>query len=249
MRIFLVFPLPQIKILAVAESQINSATSSGTRLKWISFSCYADLSYVISLRGNEGFLLDLGGLHRHYSSATEDYFIVALLGKFKGEANDNAHLIPCANRTSSGIEIRNIVFQLLKEKKIRGSVTGPAISDEKGAVLKSHHINSLLMDVLETIASEDSSLFPPDVKTEFSESEDSRAVLSQYYACFRSFRRASDSRALNRKNKLDSDDIEIVNRWRTVELAKGKRPQCGMKQHYADIQVLIEPFLRYTRAM
>lgn len=31
------------------------------------FSCYATLSYVISLRGNEGFLLDLDGMSRHTS--------------------------------------------------------------------------------------------------------------------------------------------------------------------------------------
>ena len=51
------------------------------------------------------------------------------------------------------------------------------------------------------------------------------------------------------KNELQTEDIDIVNRWRSVEAAKGKGPNLPMKRHYDDIQILLEPFLRYTKAM
>ena len=40
----------------------------------------------------EGFLLDLDGLIRYWSSERKDYIIIALLGSIKGEINDVAHL-------------------------------------------------------------------------------------------------------------------------------------------------------------
>ena len=48
---------------------------------------------------------------------------------------------------------------------------------------------------------------------------------------------------------LKQDDIDIVNRWRSVEKAGGKRPGRQMKQHYAEVAVLLKPYLRYTKAM
>jgi len=46
--------------------------------------------------------------------------------------------------------------------------------------------------------------------------------------------------------KVDQKDIEIVNRWRTVEQAKRVRPSRPMYQHYAQLDQLIQLFLRYT---
>ena len=51
------------------------------------------------------------------------------------------------------------------------------------------------------------------------------------------------------RHKLNKDDVDIVNRWKSVEAAKGKRPKLAMKQHYADVQVILKPFLSYTKAM
>jgi len=116
-------------------------------------------------------------------------------------------------------------------------------------MLNSLDINNTLWDLLETIFEEDKSLFPSDIITKIEEADDIREGLSETYACFRTFRRTSDTRALNKKNELQNEDIDIVNRWRSVEAARGKGPNLPMKHHYADIQILLEPFLRYTKAM
>jgi hypothetical protein len=82
-------------------------------------------------------------------------------------------------------------------------------------------------------------LFPPNVRS----IED----LRKKYHAFRSFRRTSDTRATEKK--VDPDDVDIINRWKTVEKAKGKRPSRPMRQHYADFSLLLEPFLRNSWAM
>eukprot|EP00978_Attheya_sp_CCMP212_P047631 scaffold422659_cov59-Attheya_sp.AAC.3 len=46
-----------------------------------------------------------------------------------------------------------------------------------------------------------------------------------------------------------NDDMDVVNRWKGVERTKGARPSCPMRHHYAELSLLIQPFLRYTRAM
>lgn len=238
-----------LKVIEEAERSLEAAEDFEEEHRWCVFICYITVAYVISLRGNEGFLVDLEGLNKHYSSKTQDYFIIALFGKLKGEANVGYHLIPCINVTGSGIPVRKIVYRLLKMKSKLGFYDGPAISDTKGKMLNSLDINNTLWDLLETIFEEDKSLFPSDIITKIEEADDIREGLSETYACFRTFRRTSDTRALNKKNELQNEDIDIVNRWRSVEAARGKGPNLPMKHHYADIQILLEPFLRYTKAM
>ena len=57
---------------------------------WIVFKAYSACVYVVSLRGLEGFLLDLDGLRNHWTSDDSDHIVVALLGKIKG----GSHNIP-----------------------------------------------------------------------------------------------------------------------------------------------------------
>ena len=71
--------------------------------------------------------------------------------------------------------------------------------------------------------------------------------MKKAYHCFRSFRRASDTRAL--EAKVSTDDIKLVNRWSTSEKLEGRRPNQEMHFYYADIAQLEAPFLRYTKAM
>ena len=49
--------------------------------------------------------------------------------------------------------------------------------------------------------------------------------------------------------KVSKDDIDVVNRWAGVEKAQGRRPAREMRHYYADITLLLKPFMRYTLAM
>eukprot|EP00978_Attheya_sp_CCMP212_P028992 scaffold101398_cov26-Attheya_sp.AAC.1 len=48
---------------------------------------------------------------------------------------------------------------------------------------------------------------------------------------------------------VSKDDIDVVNRWKLVECAKGTRPNRPMRHHYAELSMLVKPFLRYTKAI
>ena len=112
-----------------------------------------------------------------------------------------------------GIQVRKIVYRLVKLKRTFGYTDGPAISDRKGKMYNSLDINNMLWDILETIYEEDNDLFPSDITTKIQEADNPREGLSEIYACFRTFRRTSDTRALNKKNVLQNEDIEIVPRY------------------------------------
>ena len=107
----------------------------------------------------------------------------------------------------------------------------------------------MLIDVMELIYVENKSLFPPEIVSNIGKNGEIKDELASWYSCFRSFRRTSDSRALEKRNKLEPEDAEIVNRWRSLETSKGRKPHRSMKHHYADVQVIFQPFLRYTKAM
>jgi hypothetical protein len=44
-------------------------------------------------------------------------------------------------------------------------------------------------------------------------------------------------------------DVDIVNHWESVKKAKGSHPGMTMGLHYAQIEYLIKPFMRYIWAM
>jgi len=95
-----------IKVWNCIESKISSLVLTELeRHHWIVFSCYVTISYVVSLHGPEGLLLDLKGLHRHWDSSSS-CVVITLLGKIKGELFSVNHLIPCKSITSSGINVK-----------------------------------------------------------------------------------------------------------------------------------------------
>ena len=76
---------------------------------------------------------------------------------------------------------------------------------------------------------------------------DTEEKLRDSYQCFWTFRRTSDTRALEKK--VSELDMDIVNRWKAVETAAGRVPGWLMWQHYDQLELLLGPFLCYTFAM
>jgi hypothetical protein len=231
-------------LLAYLESvqlKIMDSETSTEENHWTVVGTYSVITYIVSLRGSEGFLLDLGGLRLHSIDPEKaaNHFLIPLMGKVKGEHHDQCHLLPCTFRTESGIKPYEWIQRLIQIKDKQGLIDGPAISDECGRVLNSSTIDQGMHEVLEELYATDKELFPSTIKTK----ED---IISSYHA-FRSFRRSSDTRALNKG--LRQDDIDLVNRWHQVEKADGSRPSFDMRHHYAQYELLIDPFLRYTSAM
>ena len=112
-----------LAVLEMTESRINDAVSVEEAHRWIVFHAYATTSYVISLRGTEGLLIDLATLNRFWDTGKDKrqpYVVIPLRGKLKGESNHFCHLIPCVPITSSGIRVEASLYRLKELKQTLG---------------------------------------------------------------------------------------------------------------------------------
>jgi hypothetical protein len=118
--------------------------------RWLVLAVYSVITYVVSLRGLEGFLLDLGGLRLHTinDNKRSKYFLILLMGKVKGECHHRCHLLTCCLLTAMDIKPFDWIQKLTDAKKKQGLFDGPAISDKRGRVLTLTIINQGMHDVL-----------------------------------------------------------------------------------------------------
>jgi hypothetical protein len=190
-----------LRMLTGVEVRIASAPSGFDKHRWIVFHTFVTVTYVISLRGSEGFLLDIEGLRCHPQRPGDKHITLALLGKIKGESQDRDHLIPCSPVSSSGIEVKASVDRLIQAKARIGCFDGPVILGRGGRALSTQCINRALIEILEEIFEADPSLFPTDIT--------SKEKLPENYQAFRMLRKTSDTRAIEKRvGKLD---IDVVN--------------------------------------
>ena len=71
--------------------------------------------------------------------------------------------------------------------------------------------------------------------------------VNEEYGLSRSFRRGSNSEAQNRG--VEDGDIDRNNRWRKVDKVGARKVKFRMRDHYTDVLVSLESFLRYSQAL
>jgi hypothetical protein len=228
-------------LLAKIEHRLDSWKDPVEQRRCIFAGGYFVLSYVNSLRGPEGLLLDLEGCLKHFPPAVgeKDDVVFALLGTVKGEHLEREHLLPTVKLTQSGIPDLRWLKQILGANKLCGRTSGPAFCGEEGIVLTRRDMNECLHEILGELLIEHPTMFLADIQ--------SRADVEEKYNVYRSFRRGSDSQAI--AMNVGKTDIDVVNRWQKKEAAGTKQPGHQMFHHYADINILWPNFQRYTMAM
>jgi hypothetical protein len=165
------------KVLKVAGLRIEDAVTTRDHNRWIVFHAYVVVTYVVSLRGSEGLLLDLAGLIRQWEKGDGTSVIIALLGKIKGEHNERCHLLPSVPVTQSGVRAAESLERLIASKRRNRFEDGPAISDEKGEAYSSRAIDGCLHEILEDLFDEKPTLFPQNIGDE-----------EELKKCFQAFR-------------------------------------------------------------
>jgi len=205
----------------------------------VSVIAYSTICYCGSLRGHEGFLVDLHGLRAHLEDGKLDredpHVVVPLLGRFKNEVGERFHLVLLASTSRSGLTPRRWVEALVLVRESEGKVQGPAFCDDQGNKAKTSLYNEVILDALLRVQERRKDLIPESVD-----------VLEEYGAN-RSFRRGSTTQAGNQG--VAAEDIEVVNRWRKVERAKGTQPNLKMRDHYSEISQMKKRLLRYSAAL
>ena len=181
-----------------------------------------------SLRGHEGFYMDLAGLQNHLpwgkdghipiglnqnSVLTEEmcrdlpHVTVCLLGKFIGEIGVDHHLIIIASETISGLRPCRWLEKLVDVCESEGRSFGPAFASADGRLASSFDYDALFQKYLARVQNE-TSLIPGDLDVDLQ------------FSTFRTLRKSAVTR-LERAGFID-DFIDRMNRWRTQERAKGR---------------------------
>ena len=86
-------------ILKHLEFEFNDSSTDPARLRWVVIlATYLLICFLGSLRGNEGFMVELGGLIQHIydgTGETEEYphVVIPLLGRFKNESGERWYLL------------------------------------------------------------------------------------------------------------------------------------------------------------
>jgi len=197
------------------------------------------IAFCGSFRGPEMFLVDLCGLNKYgredlRTAGGKEYVIVPLLGRFKNELGEQYHLTPMIAETASGLRIRLWIRRLLDECVVEGRSQGPAFTAPGRENAYAWYEREIL-ERLHGIQQSWAGLIPEDVQ------------VMEEYGLSRSFRRGATSEA--RARGIDRDDIDLTNRWRTFEGAKGKRPRMAMRDHYSDIRLLIPALVRFSEGL
>ena len=202
---------------------------------------YALLSYVASLRGEETTLLDLKSTRENtrvgLSHPSRPHVVITLTGRFKKETGVLSHNIPLVERTSSGLEIRVWLERMMDWYGEDRS--GYVFRDANGKRIKTNHYAPDILQKLKDIQDSES---PTHVGL-----IDQSVDVFEDYGMSRSFRRGSDSRAIDMD--LDTTTIELINRWRSTEGAKGKTASLKMIHRYADIRLIVGRYLKYSEKM
>ena len=214
----------------------EAATSLEAHDEIATCGAFSLVAFCGSLRGNETFLVDLAGLRKYLRDLQEESFvIIPLLGRYKGEQHTRYHLIPMAVTADSGLRLREWLNRLVQVREDQGKVGGPAFQDRQGAILSSRLVEGQLMDRLQLIKETQAGVIPADVDC------------FEHFGISRSFRRGATSTARTRGVK--DKHVELINRWRKFEDARGRQPSLPMVEHYSDVQQLVPEMVKFSQAL
>ncbi|KAI2503871.1 hypothetical protein MHU86_10596 [Fragilaria crotonensis] len=227
------------ELLRKTEERAKRERDLNGRQKWVLAGGYFCICFVLSLRSPEGLMADLEGLIRYNVEAEGGEVVIALLGRFKGEHHAKQHLLPSKGTTGSGIRVSLWVRRMMAVHRAARRTTGPVFVNQEGYQSSTAEMNELFLQVLAEIYDEQPALFSVEVK--------SASDLPDKFNVFRSFRRGSESRAVSMK--VTEADRYIVNRWKKKEAAGANKTSHAIDQHYVDITLVKDAFMRYTDAM
>jgi hypothetical protein len=230
-------PLPVLHaMLDILEMEWEKADCWEDRHRTACAGAFSMVAFCGSFRGNEIFLTDLFGLSKYLAELEhESFVIVPLLGRYKGESHHRYHLTPMAARSDSGLEVRTWIKRLIRVQHEVSRSHGPAFGNKYGETLDSSFIEDIVSDRLQVVKDSRPGLIPQEVDCY------SQFVIS------RSYRRGATSTAKVRG--VDKDTVNLVNRWRKFENAKGRQPRLSMQDHYSDIQILVPELTKFSQAL
>jgi hypothetical protein len=143
--------------------------------------------------------------------------------------------MPLAATSKSGLEPRKWLELLVKVREAEGRVRGPLFCGKDGRVARTKEYEETFHELLFEIKEARPDLIPAEVD------------VFEDFGLSRSLRRGSATTA--GRHGVSSATVELINRWRKIENAKGMKPALGMREHYSDVRQMLSKLLIYSRSL
>ena len=217
---------------------------------------YSVITFFASLRGSEGLKVNCSSLIKHWERGLQvnerdrklhtsnldasniPHIIIPITGRLKGEQGERSHLLVLANVSKSKIGIRSSVKLMLTIRSLHNINSLWLFTDLKGNKVSFEDMNDIILDKLELLKYEtrlDNRLNLKDIN------------VREDFSINRSFRRGSSTSA--QIEQIPTDIIELINRWKKIERAKGKKPKLSMIKTYADVELLVPKLVQYSERL
>ncbi|KAL7523042.1 hypothetical protein ACHAWF_000870, partial [Thalassiosira exigua] len=154
-----------VQLLAYVKQDAEDESDARVANELWKFGAYVTLCLAASLRGNEGFMVDLAGMLMHIAKGRDGvipnrridkrtifserecynlpHVAICIYGKYKGETAFDHHIINVANETQSGLKPRWWSEKLLAVCRSEGRNSGPAFTDAHGRLASSLEYNAV----------------------------------------------------------------------------------------------------------
>jgi len=233
-----------IALIKLTRKKIERSQAEKEKWKCIMLFSYIIISFVGALRGSEGLqlhlqetMLDLDKGKKISSGPPfiNPHVIIALEGRFKGEKGERCHKIALSSTTKSGIPVRQALELLLagRQSLVRSQSPWVFVNID-GSKVSFGEMNELYLDAMvELKEADDLNVLGMD-----------ECEIREEFSIYRSFRRSSTTHAQN--VEVPEEVVDVHNRWRKIERAKGRAPKLNMRERYSDIEHMIPTMLRYS---
>lgn len=225
------------KILQNINRSLEEVNLNAKRRRWlIMVGGYLVVSFVLALRGNEGFMVEAGGLISFVDDGKmeeESFVVIPLLGSFKNEEGERWHTMLSVSETKSGFQVRNWVEKIVEILVSESKIAGPAFCHKNGRVIKSGEMDAEFHSQLEIIQDLRPDLIKPNMN------------VRESFSVFRSLRRGCTSRT----GELNIPDnvVNLQNRWRSLEYRGYTHSFSNMRALYTELRLTREVRLQFTR--
>jgi len=226
-----------LAVCELAEEDWARSSEALERKEIEEFICFMLAEFCAALRGEEVPLIVLEGLLKFWDetrSHAPPYIMLTLRGRFKGEQGLRWHCVPVVDVTASGIPVRRWYDRLVSRRvDLESRRSGWMFTRPEGGRAKYGDYDPLFRDYLARVKAK-----YPKLIAASTEVDD--------YSLRRSGRRGATTEATNRD--VDQKTIELINRWRKKEAARGTEPGLPMRQVYTEVGKSLEAMLRFSRS-
>jgi hypothetical protein len=221
-----------------AEADWRTAQSAVRRIEVEDTVCFMLLGFGSGLRGEEVPLVSLEGLLTFWKETREEedkYMMITLKGRFKGEVDERWHIVPICDETRSGIPFRLWMERIMYRRvALQGKTTGWLFEEKPGKRAKFGKYQDYFRSLVEHVREEDPKLVPSAVET-------------TDFSLWRSLRRGAVLETTN--HRVDVQVIELINRWRKKEAARGSEAGLPMRQVYTQVRSALPTMKEFSRAL